>query len=106
MSPSPEVIGLLFQIPLVGIFIWYNLENQKRQDSRDKARDELYANERKERDEQWRTFLESQGERGNAAIGRIAEEVKIISQEVARMNTVLTSHDAASREARNRNGGN
>lgn len=97
---SSEAIGLLFQIPLVGIFIWYNLENQKRQDARDKARDELYANELKERDEQWRTFLESQGERSNGAIGRIAEEVKIISQEVARMNTVLTSHDAASREAR------
>lgn len=99
---TPEVLGLLFQIPLVGIFVWYNLENQKRQDARDKARDELFVNELRERDEQWRTFLKEQGEHGNFAIARIAEEVKTVTQEVARMNTVLISHDTASREARAR----
>ncbi len=76
------------------------LEIMKRQDAREERRDASHAAERKERDEAWRSFLSDQREQNNAAVARIAEEVKIFSQEVARMNTVLTSHDAASRESR------
>lgn len=97
----PEsLISLAIQIPIVIVFAWLMLEIMKRQDAREERRDAAHAAERKERDEAWRSFLSEQREQNNAAVSRIAEEVKIISQEIARMNTVLTSHDAASREAR------
>jgi len=95
-----QIISLLIQLPVVGVFAWLMLEIMKRQDQREERRDAAHTTERKERDEAWRQFLAEQREQNNAAVSRIAEEVKIISQEVARMNTVLTSHDAASRESR------
>jgi len=46
-----NVFGLLFQAGMVGAFIVYAL-----------ARDRRETAERKDRDEQWRTFLENQAE--------------------------------------------
>ncbi len=92
------IINLLIQIPLVGIFVWSSIETGRRQDARDQKRDEAYASERKERDNAWRDFLSDQREQNNTAISRIAEEVKGNSQEIARMNAILSAHDAASKE--------
>ena len=67
-------IGLLIQVPLVGMFIWFTLRQNK---------DFLTAMER--RDEQWREFLNNHTESTNQAIGRIAEEVKHLAREVSEM---------------------
>lgn len=97
----PEsLINLAIQIPVVLVFAWLMLEIMKRQDAREERRDAAHAAERKERDEAWRAFLAEQREQNNAAVSRIAEEVKSMAQETARMNAVLISHDSASREAR------
>jgi hypothetical protein len=58
-------INLLIQIPLVGIFVWFTLERDKR----------AQANE-VERDTQWRDFLKEQRVANNEALGRLAEEIK------------------------------
>lgn len=67
-------LGLLIQVPLVGMFIWFTLRQNK---------DFLTAMEK--RDEQWREFLREHTDSTNAAIGRIAEEVKLLSREVSEM---------------------
>jgi len=67
-------IGLLIQVPLVGMFIWFTLRQNK---------DFLTAMER--RDEQWREFLNKHTESTNQAIGRIAEEVKQLGREISEM---------------------
>lgn len=69
-----SVISLLTQIPLVGIFIWFILERDKRSDAK-----------QVERDNQWREFLKEQREQNNGAIARLAEEIKQIAERVSEM---------------------
>lgn len=67
-----EYIGLLIQIPLVGIFVWFTLRQNKD-----------FLNAMEQRDAQWREFLKSHTDSSNAAISRIAEEVKNLAREVS-----------------------
>lgn len=84
----PEyLVNLLVQIPLVGVFIWFILERDKRSDAA-----------LSERDKQWREFLAEQREQNNNAISRLAEEIKGISSQVSSLNGIISAHDAASRE--------
>jgi Tfp pilus assembly protein PilO len=75
--PDP-IINLLIQIPLVGIFIWFILERDKRSDA-----------QQKERDQQWREFLKEQREQNNAAVSRLAEEQKEMRSEFAKLAGVI-----------------
>lgn len=76
------LLSLLAQIPLVGIFVWFVLEMMKR-----------YSQERTERDQQWRDFLRELRDAQNAAIARLAEEIKCIAIEVAQMRESLNRHE-------------
>ncbi len=67
-------ISLLIQIPLVGIFVWYSSRQNKD-----------FLDAMAKRDEQWRAFLHEHTESTNAAISRIAEEVKSLGREVSEM---------------------
>jgi len=89
-SSMDAVISLLIQIPLVGIFIWFILERDKRGDAALAARES-----------QWQMFLREQREQNNQALARLAEELKSMSVEVTRMNGTLTAHDVASKTLRN-----
>ena len=42
MELDNNIIGLLIQVPLLGVFIWYSLHLQKRFDESLNRRDELY----------------------------------------------------------------
>jgi|JFJP01.1.fsa_nt_gi hypothetical protein len=84
----PESLAnLLIQIPLVGIFVWFILERDKRSDAQQSTRES-----------QWRDFIKEQREQNNAAIAHLAEKIESISHEVSRLNSVLSAHDAASKE--------
>ena len=74
MNDYEAYIGLLVQVPLVGMFIWFTLRQNK---------DFLTAMEK--RDDQWREFLRAQTESMNSAISRIAEEVKLMSRELSEL---------------------
>jgi len=75
MNTNTEAyIGLLVQIPLVGMFIWFTLRQNK---------DFLTAMEK--RDDQWREFLRAQTESMNSAISRIAEEVQLMGRELSEL---------------------
>lgn len=72
---NPELIGLLSQIPLVGIFIWFVLEWTKR----------TSANQEK-RDEQMRKFLDEQRTQDREILSRLINQLdKIVS--------LLENHD-------------
>lgn len=76
-------INLLMQIPLVGLFVWFILKRDERSDA-----------QQKERDEQWRAFLQEQREQNNAALSRLANEIGAIAGKVAEMSETLSAHDA------------
>lgn len=96
MPITDSAYPLLMQIPLAGIvvlvvavFLWFLMI--------------LIREERKSRSEDnqaMRDFLKDQREQSNGAISRIAEEVKLLAQEISKLNGVMLSHDAASK-ARN-----
>lgn len=79
MTAIDPIISLLVQVPLVGIFVWFTLQLSK---NMQKQQDE--------RDAQWRDFLREQRESNNAALGRLADEIKSNTQ-------VLTAHMATIR---------
>lgn len=79
-------VSLLIQVPLVGIFIWFTLKlNEQNQVASTK------------RDDEWRDFLKEQREASNAALARIAEEVKTLSNQQAQMQALFISHDESIR---------
>lgn len=79
-------VSLLIQVPLVGIFIWFTLKlNEQNQTAATK------------RDDEWRGFLKEQREASNAALARIAEEVKTLSNQQAQMQALFIAHDESIR---------
>ena len=95
MTNAGDYIGLLIQVPLVGIFIWFTLRIVDR-----------FLKSLDDRDRQWQTFLAEQRiENINAmtiqrkeffdamaSLGsRLGEEIKTVTQE-------LIAHDARVRE--------
>lgn len=72
---SPELIALLSQVPLVGIFIWFVLEWSKRtQLSMEK------------RDEQMRDFLDAQRKQDREVLEKLTAQID-------KTTTMLESHD-------------
>lgn len=87
MPASSEVwINLLMQVPLVGIFVWAMLMLIEKMNKFQAAMMEQWDKKQAERDQIWRRFLEEQREVNNAALARIADEVKA-------MRDVLAGHD-------------
>lgn len=95
---SATIASLFIQLPLIGIFIWYNERRDQRQAERDLKRDEALLQERTARDDEWRQYLKEQREQNNAALSRLADEIKVIAEKVAQLHGVLSAHDAASKE--------
>ncbi len=89
-----DYISLLVQVPLVGIFIWFTLKIVDR-----------FLKTLEQRDIQWQAFLTQQREETNKSLAdlaaRLGDEIRATAIEVARINGVLTTHDARSQE-RNR----
>jgi len=86
--PATDFISLLGQVPLVGVFIFFTLTLLRRQ-----------AESEERRDREWRDFLREQREQSSLAIGRIADEVKLLAQQTAAMNALLVTHDARAEDA-------
>ncbi len=77
-----SILSLFIQIPLVGIFVWFVLERDKR----------LEAGFTR-RDKEWRDCLGEQRLQGNEAITRLTEEIKVIAAAVVQSSTLLSQHD-------------
>jgi hypothetical protein len=80
--PAVDITSVLTQLPLVGLFVWFILERDKRQ-----------AVTETRRDDAWREFIKEQRGQANEAIGRIADEVKALAQQTSAMSAILIAHD-------------
>jgi len=78
MSGGEAWLNLLVQVPLVGIFIWFILERDKRSNA-----------SQLERDREWRDFMREQREAHTGALSRLAEEIKAIGGQVGIVSGVL-----------------
>jgi uncharacterized metal-binding protein len=89
-------IGLLIQVPLVGVFIWFTLKIV------DRFMASLDA-----RDKQWQDFLAQQRKETNEAMTslatRLGEEIKSVTNKVAEFNGILSAHDARQQERTRQN---
>lgn len=78
MTPALDYVGLLIQIPLVGIFVWFTLliidKFLKSIDTRDAA---------------WRDFMNQQRQANNDAIAnmaaRFSDEIRALGKEVSEL---------------------
>lgn len=72
---SDAYIGLLIQVPLVGVFIWFALKLVS-----------IFMESLEKRDVQWQNFLREQREATTVAINslgaRMGDEIKALSREV------------------------
>ena len=71
-------IGLLVQIPLVGIFVWFSLTLIK-----------IFLTSLEKRDAQWQSFLDEQRRSYHDAIanmaGRFGDEIRILGKEMSEL---------------------
>lgn len=95
-----EVIPLLAQIPLVGIFVWFVLQRDKAQSKRD---GDLFATLAL-RDEGWKEYLgdlQARTEASNGHLLKSSEEtctaLQALTKQVAMLNVSLLYHDATSK---------
>ncbi len=83
MNPSVEGwIGLLIQVPIVGIFVWFSLQ--------------IVSNFLKSidaRDQAWREFINQQREANNQSIAgmasRFSDEIRVLGKEIAEMRGLI-----------------
>lgn len=84
-------IGLLIQVPIVGIFIWYTLQVVDR-----------FMRSLDTRDKEWRDFFSAQRRESAEAQAllaeRLGEEIKDIAAEVAKLSGTLSAHEARAQE--------
>ena len=82
MTNAEPYIGLLIQIPLVGIFVWFSLKLI-----------DMFLKSIDTRDGQWRSFMEQERKANAEALGymasKFAEEIRAIGKEVAELRGTL-----------------
>lgn len=67
-------VNLLIQVPLVGIFVWFAHKQTQ-----------LFIEAQEKRDASWREFFKNQQDAVNAALGRLAEEIKTNGEKIAEL---------------------
>lgn len=101
-----ELLPLFAQVPLVGIFVWFVLERDKRE-----------SEARQHRDEQWRGFLTEQRQSTNMALQSLADSLERVEEkqvaglgelakQIAGLTSIIVAHDTRAQEfiARERKG--
>jgi hypothetical protein len=112
MSLPPDSSQILLQYPLLGImviltmvFLWYMREERK--DARAERKEERESRESEQ--SKLRDFMAVQNElflagvkeirdQGNVSLGRLADELKTTNERISGLHSIVTAHDAASRE--------
>jgi len=78
MSNIEPYVGLLIQIPLVGIFVWFSLQLIT-----------IFLSFLDARDQQWRLFMEQERRANHEAIANMAQrfgdEIRVLGKEVSEL---------------------
>lgn len=94
--PVTDYIGLLIQVPLVGIFVWFALQLVR-----------LFNDTITKRDDAWRVFLEQQEEASRSFLKQNADaSTAAIQQMTARFADEIRNLTKEITELRRRNGNN
>ena len=95
---NEQYIGLLVQVPLVGIFIFFTLRLIGIFNATIEKREAAWSAAMEKRDEEWRTFLSEQSTTSNDTIvalgARFGNEIKEVGEKVATLTGILLAHDA------------
>ena len=79
---TPELIGLLVQIPLVGIFVWFSLQLIA-----------IFLKAIDARDQQWRAWMEAERHANNEALKNMAErfanEIHNLQQRIGELSSKI-----------------
>lgn len=82
MTNIDQYIGLLIQIPLVGIFVWFSLQLIS-----------IFLKSIDARDQQWRQWMELERKTGHEATAHMAahfaDEIHVLSKEVSELRGQL-----------------
>ncbi len=82
MQSVEPYIGLLIQVPLVGVFIWFALRLVS-----------IFMASLDKRDESWQAFLEQQRKQNNEAISnmaaRFADEIRVMGKELSEIKGMI-----------------
>ncbi len=97
MTPLDSLLPLLVQVPLVGLFMLFILERDKRDRESNSKRDAEWRVWIAARDQEWRSFLERGDDIHREGMARLAEEVKTIAALTSAGNSVLMQHDTTER---------
>ena len=94
MTPTIQVdayIGLLAQIPLVAIFVWFSLQLIAVFLKSISELRNTFVDSITQRDKEWMTFLEQERKANHEAIGhmaeRFADEIRILGKAVSEIST-------------------
>ncbi len=82
MQNVEPYIGLLIQVPLVGVFIWFALRLIS-----------IFMASLDKRDESWQAFLEQPRKQNNEAISnmaaRFADEIRVMGKELSEIKGMI-----------------
>lgn len=102
-------ISLAIQIPLVGVFIWFTLQLQKRHDEsqgqRDKDWRDFVTQQRSDHishevamQDKWREFLEKEDKENKEVLDRLTNKIETMANTLTASNALIMAHDITTRE--------
>ncbi|MDX9953268.1 MAG: hypothetical protein RBT75_04195 [Anaerolineae bacterium] len=88
----PEtLLPTLVQFPLLGVFIWFTFEMQKRYQASLDAYRQQEAEERAKRDEQWRAFLLDQRQAQAAGLEALSARMEQLAAVLAAVSAHVST---------------
>jgi hypothetical protein len=107
MEMSDGIIGLLIQVPLVGIFVWFTLKvlslQREERTARDKNWREFITSQTQsfldfsnKQDEKWRGFLSTEKEQRLATMADAGGELEALAKSIKELFDALRQHEVNS----------
>jgi hypothetical protein len=86
--------ALLAQAPIVGAFIWFSIEMQKRYTASLEKRDDLFQKSLQEQATQWRSFFTQLNDGNKDDVCKIADTLEAVAGIVRTLDAKLDRHDS------------
>lgn len=92
-----NLISLLVQIPLVGIFVWFTLRMSSDYRADTNRRDDQWQKFIEQQNEVWRNFIRELVERSSEAEDMTSQRLAELAQIIRQLLDKFESHDARGR---------
>lgn len=94
---SPEILALVSQFPLLGIFLWFVLHRDKETVKAQQTQNEEWREEFKKLSESWQTNVESRHVRYLTTFQKMTETLEALTRQLSKNTAVTILHDATVR---------